>query len=156
VIPKAEAFLAPLSYLNKHEANHKFVECATFADDIKDKGFNDQSPWHYTDQPFFDHFNTTVYPENFNVTWSIDYMTKTLKANKTDPDTGVSWDLGDSFNLRLLIHYVGDIHQPLHTVSRYTNEHPNGDQGGNLFMLAEKEGINELHALWDSTIYEFD
>ena len=23
-------------------------------------------------------------------------------------------------------------------------------------MLEEKEGINELHALWDSTIYEFD
>jgi hypothetical protein len=28
--------------------------------------------------------------------------------------------------------------------------------GGNLFMLSEKEGINELHALWDSGIYEYD
>jgi len=28
--------------------------------------------------------------------------------------------------------------------------------GGNLFMLEEKEDINELHALWDSTIYEYD
>jgi hypothetical protein len=23
-------------------------------------------------------------------------------------------------------------------------------------MLKEKDGINELHALWDSTIYEWD
>jgi len=142
--------------MNQHEANHTFVECATFADDIKDKGMSDQSPWHFVDQPFFDHFNTTVYPENFNVTWSIDYMTKNLKADKLNPDTGVSWELGDAFNLRLLIHYVGDIHQPLHTVSRYAEDFPNGDMGGNLFMLEEKEGINELHALWDSTIYEFD
>jgi len=76
--------------------------------------------------------------------------------NKTDPDEGVSWALGDGFNLRLLIHYVGDIHQPLHTVSRFAEDFPNGDMGGNLFMLAEKDGINELHALWDSTIYEWD
>jgi hypothetical protein len=57
-----------------------------------------------------DNYNATVYPENFNVTWSIDYMTNTLKQNKTNPDQGVSWNLGDSFNLRLLMHYVGDIH----------------------------------------------
>ena len=117
---------------------------------------SDQSPWHFVDQPFFDHFNTTVFPEKFNVTWSIDYMTKNLKAEKKNPDEGVSWDLTDAFNLRLLIHYTGDIHQPLHTVSRYAEDFPKGDMGGNLFMLEEKEGINELHALWDSTIYEFD
>ena len=96
--------------MNEHEKDHSFVECATFADDIKEKGFNDQSPWHFVDQPFMDNYNATVYPENFNVTWSIDYMTNTLKQNKTNPDQGVSWNLGDSFNLRLLMHYVGDIH----------------------------------------------
>ena len=49
VIGKAEAFLEPLTYMNQHEDKHMFVECATFADDIKDKGFNDQSPWHFVD-----------------------------------------------------------------------------------------------------------
>jgi hypothetical protein len=83
-------------------------------------------------------------------------MAKNLKENQTNPDTGVSWDLGDSFNLRLLIHFIGDIHQPLHTVSRYAEEFPEGDMGGNLFMLTQKGEINELHALWDSTIYEYD
>ena len=143
--------------MNEHEKDHMFVECATFADDIKDKGLNDQSPWHFIDQPFFDEgYNTTVYPEQFNVTWSIDYMHKNLKAEKKNEDTGVTWALGDAFNMRLLIHYVGDMHQPLHTVSRFTKDFPHGDMGGNLFMLEEKEGVNELHALWDSTIYEYD
>ena len=83
-------------------------------------------------------------------------MIKNLKADKTNNDTGVIWDFGDAFNLRLLIHYMGDIHQPLHTTSRFTADFPNGDMGGNLYMLTEKDEVNELHALWDSTIYEFD
>jgi len=155
-MPLAEAVLQPLTYMNTHEKDHMFVESATFADDIKDKGFNDQSPWHYIDQPFMDNFNTTVFPEQFNVTWSIDYMTKNLKMEHKGEEEGVTWSFGDAFNLRLLIHYVGDMHQPLHTVSRYAKEFPNGDMGGNLFMLTEKDDINELHALWDSGIYEFD
>lgn len=83
-------------------------------------------------------------------------MHKNLKADKINNETGVSWALGDGINMRLLIHYVGDIHQPLHTVSRFTKDFPNGDMGGNLFMLKESENVTELHALWDSTIYEYD
>jgi len=146
-----------LSYLNKHEQNHTFVECAVFADDIKGKGWNDQSPWHFIDQPFFDgDFVTTVFPEKFNVTWSVDYMHKNLKGPKPDEKEGVSWALGDGLNMRFLIHYVGDIHQPLHTVTRYADDHPKGDMGGNLYKLAEHDKIIELHALWDSGVYEFD
>lgn len=111
VIPKAEALLEPLTYLNEHEDKHMFVECATFADDLKDKGLSAQSPWHFIDQPFFDEgFNTTVFPENFNVTWSIDYMTNNLELENKDENEGVSWKLGNSLNLRFLIHYTGDIH----------------------------------------------
>ena len=95
-----------------------------------------------------------------NVEWAIEQMTQAI----IDP-VGVIYgpeqdifpvdtDLSESFNFRLLIHYFGDIHQPLHSVSRYTDEFPNGDQGGNLFMLQPygEQGINELHALWDSVV----
>jgi len=50
-------------------------------------------------------------------------------------EPGVSWDLSDSFHLRLLIHYIGDIHQPLHASSRYTLNYPSGDEGGNDFLI---------------------
>jgi len=55
--------------------------------------------------------------------------------------------------MRLFIHYYGDVHQPLHSVSRYTNDYPEGDRGGNSFELAAKYNIRNLHALWDRVVY---
>jgi len=62
---------------------------------------------------------------------------------------------GKSLALRLLIHYYGDIHQPLHNVDRYTKEFPNGDKGGNEFELKNHYSANELHAVWDNVIYTY-
>lgn len=36
---------------------------------------------------------------------------------------------------RYLVHLVGDIHQPLHSVSLFNHTFPNGDRGGNLLKL---------------------
>ena len=41
VLKKAEEILKPIQYMNEHEGNHSFVECSTFADDIKDRGMSD-------------------------------------------------------------------------------------------------------------------
>jgi len=57
--------------------------------------------------------------------------------------------------MRLLIHYCGDIHQPLHATSRVDHEYPKGDFGGNAVPIPEKEGAKNLHSVWDSVIYEF-
>ena len=48
-------------------------------------------------------------------------------------------------------HLAGDIHQPLHATSWFSNEFPQGDQGGNLdvIQLENKEIVN-LHYYWDS------
>ena len=53
------------------------------------------------------------------------------------------------------MHYVGDIHQPLHASTRVDSKYPTGDRGGNNFPVTPKDGINELHAVWDSLLYEF-
>lgn len=68
----------------------------------------------------------------------------------------LSWDLGNSFDLRLLIHYVGDVHQPLHAVTRYGKDFPTGDKGGNSFKITSKDGVSNLHALWDSAVYVYE
>ena len=60
---------------------------------------------------------------------------------------------GKSLAFRLLIHYYGDVHQPLHTSNRYTAEHPTGDRGGNDFPLKGHYSANELHAVWDVVLY---
>lgn len=54
---------------------------------------------------------------------------------------------------RLMIHYVGDIHQPLHGSARVDDAYPAGDRGGNSFKLTSRDGASNLHAVWDSVIY---
>lgn len=61
---------------------------------------------------------------------------------------------GLSTAMRLLIHYVGDIHQPLHATTKFDATYPSGDRGGNSFKVLEKDGIKELHGVWDSILYE--
>ena len=36
------------------EGDYPFVECSTFADEIKAKGGSYQSGWHFIDTPFLD------------------------------------------------------------------------------------------------------
>lgn len=50
---------------------------------------------------------------------------------------------------------MGDIHQPLHCSDRYTAEHPDGDKGGNDFPLKYHYTANELHAVWDTVVYQY-
>ena len=61
--------------------------------------------------------------------------------------------VSQSFALRLLMHYVGDVHQPLHGSSRYSSEYPTSDVGGNLFTLENYDGSKNLHAAWDALVY---
>lgn len=57
--------------------------------------------------------------------------------------------------MRLLIHYAGDIHQPLHCTALVNEKYPSGDRGGNSFPITPIGDINELHAAWDSILYEY-
>jgi len=49
---------------------------------------------------------------------------------------------------------MGDVHQPLHALNRLDKEFPTGDAGGNDFPLTYHYDVDELHALWDTVIYE--
>ena len=97
---------------------------------------------------------------------ALDALTKFLKDDETALETTYIkqirkvWEAEEdqkSFALRLIIHYLGDIHQPLHTVSAVDALYPKGDMGGNLerFPDPDSTGVNELHALWDSVIYDY-
>jgi len=57
--------------------------------------------------------------------------------------------------LRFLIHFVGDAHQPLHACALFTDEYPNGDQGGNTFFVNFNNSLWRLHSVWDSGIGQY-
>ena len=57
-----------------------------------------------------------------------------------------------SVAVRFLVHYMGDLHQPLHTIARVNDDYPKGDQGGNLFKLPKVNNTDNLHSIWDSMV----
>ena len=58
---------------------------------------------------------------------------------------------------RLLIHIIGDIHQPLHTSALFSELFPDGDLGGNKFEIVyeKRKSLNNLHSFWDSTAHQY-
>ena len=58
--------------------------------------------------------------------------------------------------MRLLIHYAGDVHQPLHASTRINKNYPKGDRGGNDFPLPQAHTTDELHQVWDSILFEYE
>lgn len=154
-------------------SDYLFTECATFADEIKMRGGSFQTKWHFHDQPFLDEGgkvedfpNYKIEPES--LTDAIKGLTNWFKRTpgytndqyyKNVMATGFGSGLTDqervSVALRLLIHYVGDQHQPMHSESRLDSEYPAGDRGGNSFPLPGHYSCNELHCVWDRVVYEF-
>lgn len=55
----------------------------------------------------------------------------------------------------MVVHYLGDIHQPLHITAEVDSEYPAGDKGGNKESLPNHGGAYNLHSVWDSIIYEY-
>src|SRR5205085_6268675 len=57
--------------------------------------------------------------------------------------------------LKFLVHFVGDIHQPLHCETDLTNfPPPEGDRGGNNIHLTYFHRPSNLHAVWDGGVIE--
>ena len=60
-----------------------------------------------------------------------------------------------SMALRLLIHFMGDVHQPLHTANLYSEDYPEGDKGGNEIDIKYRYTADNLHQVWDTVLYQF-
>lgn len=68
----------------------------------------------------------------------------------------MSEDYGKSYALRLLIHYMGDHHQPVHQIVVLNKEHPKGYELTSIPIPVKYEQfptVNHLHATWDNTLY---
>jgi hypothetical protein len=138
---ECDALIAlPVFYASSGNSN--FVTAACWADDIK-SFTSDYNNWHYIDIPFsLDGTATTgVGANSFDVVRAIRQCVNTLQnptADQTNQATA----------LRFLLHFAGDIQQPLHSSTAVSAAHPFGDAGGNLFSL--NGNWSNLHSLWDS------
>jgi hypothetical protein len=143
-----------LSRYCKQGGSDLLADASTWPDDMR--GLRPETaPWHYVDIPL----GTTTRdvqkfcdPKEGCVTRAIAQELATLRSKDADPK-----ERADA--LRFLIHFVGDLHQPLHAAT-------NNDQGGNCVPVAFFDSLPQLrnpqtesytpnlHGVWDTNILE--
>jgi hypothetical protein len=121
------------------------AEASVWADQTKSETHTGN--WHYIDLTLDDHKSDFAKrcPDNDCAPARIRLFAAQLAAKTPN----LQWSDLDA--LRYLVHLVGDIHQPLHTIT-------DDDLGGNCELLPVPiERADNLHALWDGGILaEFD
>lgn len=131
-----------LSVRSKQSLNARFLSASIWADMLRLRNIHWYDSLHYTDIPFSPDNTALPSIDHSNAVWGINQAIQILSSKKTskaDKKTALS----------LLIHLVGDIHQPLHAATRVTQQLPKGDRGGNLFALGTNHVGNNLHQYWD-------
>lgn len=127
----------------------KLIDTGCWADEVRS---NLDAKWHYINLFFrADGKAPKGKPDDENVVWAIRRFTREAREQRGAQRARA---------VRYLIHFVGDVHQPLHCVSRETADMPGGDRGGNAFPVGRPDGWrgrapNNLHALWDAGCGEF-
>jgi hypothetical protein len=130
--------------------SNDFVNAAHWADDLRPfPEFDSFKPLHFIDNPFATDGTPLPagVPEPDNIVTALEDNVNILKTS-TDMDAQAQ-------ALRLIIHFVGDIHQPLHCATQVSSANPDGDRGGNLVSINVAGKKTNLHSYWDGGIGNF-
>ncbi|MBL4644042.1 MAG: S1/P1 nuclease [Flavobacteriaceae bacterium] len=110
---------------------------STYADDIKsDRAYRKYSTWHYVNL----NDNETYQTSKKNPKG--DLVTGIAKCKQVIMDATSSRE-DKIFHLKMLVHLIGDLHQPMH-VGRVS------DRGGNDFKVKWFYNGSNMHRVWDS------
>ncbi len=144
----ADSYLTPKAKIaiSKILGNETIGMASNWADFIKsDSNFAYVSPWHYVNidsgLPMQEVLNFLDKDIAIDAYTKINFLVKQLKNKKLPRADKV-------FYLKLLIHIVGDVHQPLH-VGRLD------DLGGNKIKVSWFFASSNLHRVWDEQLINF-
>lgn len=127
--------------VNQILKGHSLAFVSTFGDDIKsERSYDRFKVWHYVNYPFGIPYRQSVKNPSGDVIYGINECIRILKDKKTSPKD-------QEFYLKLLVHLVGDMHQPMHAGLAE-------DKGGNDFQVRWFNKGTNLHRLWDSDMIE--
>jgi nuclease S1 len=141
-----------LSRYCKEGRTDPMADASTWPDDVRALRPN-TPPWHYVDIPrgtSIRNVEKFCDPKEGCVTRAITDQLAILRSSEADP-------MKRADALRFLIHFVGDLHQPLHAIT-------NNDQGGNCVPVAFFDVLPQLrnpqtesyapnlHGVWDTNI----
>jgi hypothetical protein len=114
---------------------------STFGDDIKsDNRYRNFNTMHYVNMPFVVKYQDSEKNSEGDLVTGIEKCKDViLDKNATKEDK--------AFYLKLLVHFMGDLHQPMH-VGRAE------DKGGNDIQVQWFGSGTNLHAVWDSKMID--
>ena len=151
---QVKALLAlPINPADVSTKSQDFVSAAHWADDLRSiPAFKPFEPLHFIDN-WISADGTPLPP--LPTPHIVQALRDNVKILKTSTDQNARAQA-----LRLIIHFVGDIHQPLHCAARVDRAHPMGDQGGNLTSVKVRhpDGTiqsTNLHSYWDGGLGTF-
>ncbi|MDH5474777.1 MAG: S1/P1 nuclease [Cyclobacteriaceae bacterium] len=121
--------------------NETLATTSTWMDEIKsDNKYDHTHKWHYVTIPDKEKYETCDKEPDGDIVQTIERLINELKSDKLNSVT-------ETENLKMLIHLIGDLHQPLHV--------GNGtDKGGNDVKLKWFWNNSNLHRVWDSGIID--
>ena len=127
--------------INKLLNGQSLAFVANYGDDIKsDNAYRKYYPWHYVNFPFDSTYESLPKSEKGDLVQGIYTCIEMLKSE-------ISTEGEKAFHLKMLVHFIGDLHQPLHVGL-------SEDKGGNNRQVTWfKKGTN-LHTVWDTTMIE--
>lgn len=148
--PHYQEFLAANRPENIPEDEWVFMRATTWADWIRGgpparKAYH-RGPWHYVNVPFVAKGSTVTPPGEGeeNIIKQIDLCKKAVinATNREERAVQLTW----------IFHLVGDIQQPLHNITRFSDDLPDGDRGGNESAVAFDGKQTRLHTFWDNLL----
>lgn len=130
VLNKVQGYLGKMS----------FEEAAVWMDQIKSNhSYDYMKPWHYIN---IDRDATYVKTQEPNIINALTDAITNLDINSYRTKEAIS------FNLQLIFHLIGDLHQPLHVGY--------GDDGGGNYVLVKfRKKKTNLHFVWDESIIQY-
>jgi hypothetical protein len=143
----AERHLTPkaAAAVSKLLGGRHMSEVSSWADVIR-PDYPQTAPMHFLNLPdkltYAQFVNSTKSIKEANIYSAILNCIRELSANKVSPGRRVS-------DLKFLIHFVGDAHQPMH-VSRAENK------GGNSIPVTFFNSKTNLHSVWDGKLIQHD
>lgn len=135
----AEPLLCPAARaeIRRLSPNESLDELGVWADRIRrDPGYERSGPWHYMNVADVSSVDAFEHPPEGDVLWAIEHFSAVLADWTEAPAARLE-------ALKFLVHFVVDIHQPLH-VGRAS------DRGGNTIELKFRGERTNLHRFWDT------
>jgi hypothetical protein len=147
---RVAALVAKLEDKYNNHVPYNFITAGCYMDDMRAEPGYAYSKWHFIDIEYTADGSGYAEPQPPHVVWAIGQAAKTLLAN---PD---ATEAQKAEALAMLVHFTGDVHQPMHCVDW------NNDNGGGGYFIAgvpfadiSKKQIPNLHLFWDRA-YRFD